>query len=169
MTTDKFFAIEIWPPHGEVLRVLGFNEERAFSLFETFCHIDYQQDGAVSVEEFHKHLGLPVTKFSERIFGILDMDGSGQLDFNEFAVGVWNYSTYDTILVTKLAFDIFDVDRQGTLDIYECDALLRMVYDTNRAPKDVLEEIDANDDGEVRGARREHVGARAVGAVRSLI
>jgi hypothetical protein len=32
--------------------------------------------------------GVPQTKFSERIFGVLDMDGSGALDFAEFAVGV---------------------------------------------------------------------------------
>lgn len=66
----------------------------------------------MSVEEFHQYLGVPQTKFSERVFGILDLDGSGALDFLEFAVGVWNYCTYDTRLITKLAFDIFDIDRK---------------------------------------------------------
>jgi len=47
----------------------------------------------MSVEEFHDYLGVPVTKFSERIFGVLDTDGSGALDFGEFCVGVWNYCT----------------------------------------------------------------------------
>ena len=59
------------------------------------------------MEEFHSYLGMPVTKFSERVFGILDADGSGSLSFEEFSVGVWNYCTYDVRLVTKLAFDIF--------------------------------------------------------------
>ena len=66
----------------------------------------------MSVEEFHQYLGVPQTKFSERVFGIIDLDGSGELDFLEFAVGVWNYCTYDTRLITKLAFDIFDIDRK---------------------------------------------------------
>ena len=66
----------------------------------------------MSVEEFHQYLGVPQTKFSERVFGILDLDGSGALDFLEFAVGVWNYCNYDTRLITKLAFDIFDIDRK---------------------------------------------------------
>ena len=48
----------------------------------------------MSVEEFHEYLGVPQTRFSERVFGILDLDGSGALDFGEFAVGVWNYCTY---------------------------------------------------------------------------
>lgn len=37
---------------------------------------------------FHSYQGVPQTKFSERIFGVLDMDGSGALDFFEFSVGV---------------------------------------------------------------------------------
>jgi len=35
----------------------------------------------------------------------------------EFAVGVWNYCTYDEHLITKFAFDIFDVDHMGKLDL----------------------------------------------------
>jgi hypothetical protein len=50
----------------------------------------------MSVEEFHDYLGMPQTKFSERVFGVLDADGSGALDFEEFSAGVWNYCTYDT-------------------------------------------------------------------------
>ena len=67
-----------------------------------------------------------------------DTDGSGVLDFKgwcgvcsgvpprasvsacpltEFSVGVWNYCTYDEHLITKFAFDIFDVDRMGKLDL----------------------------------------------------
>ena len=46
--------------------------------------------------------GFPATKFSERVFGILDMDGSGQLDFREFMIGVWNWNTYDATGITKL-------------------------------------------------------------------
>jgi Ca2+-binding EF-hand superfamily protein len=83
--------------------------------------------------------------------------GNGTLSFDEFVVGVWNYSTYDIRLVTKLAFDIFDVEHQGELDLYECDAMLRMVYDVEdiaeiegppSGPK-ILEEIDVNGDGVV--------------------
>ena len=42
-------------------------------------------------------------------------------------------------LIVKLAFDIFDVDRQGVLDLYECDALLRMVYDVEVSSKQTKE------------------------------
>ena len=29
------------------------------------------------------------------------MDGSGQLDFREFMIGVWNWNTYDATGITK--------------------------------------------------------------------
>ena len=44
-----------------------------------------------------------------QVFGILDMDGSGQLDFREFMIGVWNWNTYDATGITKLAFNTMDV------------------------------------------------------------
>lgn len=54
------------------------------------------------MDEFHQHLDSHATKFSERVFAILDQDMSGMLDLREFVVGVWNYCTYDTKLVSKV-------------------------------------------------------------------
>ena len=62
---------------------------------------------------------------------------------------MWNWNTYDAGLITKLAYNIFDVDGCGVLDMAECDALLRMVYETNRADKELLAKMDVNGDGEV--------------------
>lgn len=42
------------------------------------------------------------TKFSERVFTILDQDLSGMLNLREFIIGVWNYCTYDVTLVSKV-------------------------------------------------------------------
>ena len=42
------------------------------------------------------------------------MDGSGQLDFREFMIGVWNWNTYDATGITKLAFNTMDVDQKGS-------------------------------------------------------
>ena len=48
------------------------------------------------------------------------MDGSGQLDFREFMIGVWNWNTYDATGITKLAFNTMDaVDQKGSIDLHE--------------------------------------------------
>lgn len=60
------------------------------------------QKQKVSVGEFHGHLNAQATKFSERVFAILDQDMSGLLNLREFIVGIWNYCTYDVTLVSKV-------------------------------------------------------------------
>ena len=149
MKPDKYFKTVAWPENEETLTMLGFSFDNAFKIFEAFIEIDADNSSEMSVEEFHRYLGQNVTKFSERVFGILDTDASGMLNFKEFAVGVWNYSTYDEHLITKFAFDIFDVDRMGKLDLAECDALIRMVYDVEQADPEIMEKIDRNKDGEI--------------------
>lgn len=57
------------------------------------------------MDEFHGHLGCQATKFSERVFSILDQNQSGNLDLREFVTGVWNYCTYDSKLVSKVAIE----------------------------------------------------------------
>ena len=103
----------------------------------------------MSVKEFHHWLKYPLTKFSERVFGMLDLDNSGFLDFNEFLIGVWNWNTYDATGITKLAFNTMDVDQKGSIDLHEADAMLRMVYASRKADPLLLKQIDINGDGEV--------------------
>ena len=77
---------------------------------------------------------------------------------------MWNYCTYDVKLITKLSFDIFDVDRIGKLEACECDALLRMVYDVDDLDEiegppsgvELLAEIDVNGDGYKTKRERKH-------------
>ena len=64
----------------------------------------------ISVGEFHGHLNAMPTKFSERVFAILDQDMSGLLNLREFIVGIWNYCTYDTTLVSKVSFLLLAFD-----------------------------------------------------------
>jgi len=149
MKPEKYFRTVCWVELEETLTILGFSYDNAMNIFEAFIEIDADNSAEMSVDEFHKYLGQDVTKFSERVFGILDTDGSGMLNFKEFAVGVWNYCTYDEHLITKFAFDIFDVDHMGKLDLAECDVLVRMVYNCNRADPEIMAKIDANKDGEI--------------------
>ena len=149
MRPDKYYDSVIWRDLGETLQILGFTYDSGFDVFAAFIDIDDDNSGEVGVGEFHKWLGFPATKFSERVFGILDMDGSGQLDFREFMIGVWNWNTYDATGITKLAFNTMDVDQKGSIDLHEADAMLRMVYASRKADPLLLKQIDINGDGEV--------------------
>jgi serine/threonine-protein phosphatase 2B regulatory subunit len=145
----KYFNKKIMPEMKETFGILDFNYNRAFELFRAFIGIDFDNSGEITVGEFHSFLGLKETRFSERVFGILDLDESGALEFKEFVIGIWNFCTYDALLITKFAFDIFDVDNIGKLQLAECEALLRMVYDEADADPELMRKIDADGDGEI--------------------
>jgi Ca2+-binding EF-hand superfamily protein len=107
---------------------------------------------SVDLEEFHSWYSFEITKFSSRIFGIVDLDGSGDLNFTEFVVGLWNFLTFDRMAITKFVFDIFDVDKKEHLTEPECDALVRMLYNQEEVSpeiKEVLRVMDADGDGKV--------------------
>ncbi|CAM9217683.1 unnamed protein product [Hapterophycus canaliculatus] len=66
------------------------------------------------------------------------------LDLREFTIGVWNYCTYDTTLVAKLLFDIFDVDKRGKVTMAELDAMIRMLHGSPDADPDLLKLLAVN-------------------------
>ena len=49
----------------------------------------------VNIAKILIHLKLEKTFFTKRILSLLDADCSGDLDFGEFLVGVWNYCSID--------------------------------------------------------------------------
>eukprot|EP00903_Cladosiphon_okamuranus_P019985 g18360.t1 len=148
MLPEKYFEVVVKKEHGELLGILGFSEEEAFEIFVQFISIDDDNSGEVSVDEFHGHLDSQATKFSERVFSILDQDQSGMLDLREFIIGVWNYCTYDVTLISKLLFDIFDVDKVGKVTMAELDAMIRMLYGSAEADPDVLRLLAVNGSGD---------------------
>jgi len=49
--------------------------------------------GSIGLPELLAHLDLPVTPFTQKVFSIFDDNGSGEVDFKEFVMTLWNYCT----------------------------------------------------------------------------
>ena len=62
-------------------------------LYKAFVRVDLDMSGEVATWELLEHLKVERTKFTKRIFRIFDEDDSGQIDFKEFVVALWNYCT----------------------------------------------------------------------------
>eukprot|EP00968_Pinguiococcus_pyrenoidosus_P005821 scaffold380_cov272-Pinguiococcus_pyrenoidosus.AAC.10 len=135
---ENYYLTVVADELEETLLALDFTREDGSVLYHAFRDIDTDKSGEISVEEFHEYLGVTQTRFTTRVLGILDTDASGSIDLKEFIVGVWNWCTYDVRLIAKFAFSIFDVDHTGVLSIYECDALLRMLFDTEECDEELL-------------------------------
>ena len=76
MMPSEYWEEIAWPENRETLEVLRFTHDQALTIFRAFVDVDRDCSGEMSVEEFHEYLGVPITRFSERVFGIIDLDGS---------------------------------------------------------------------------------------------
>lgn len=72
----RVYKETVYPENRDTLEGLGMSYDDGLAMFELFCEIDEDASEAVSVGELHAALGIPPTKFSERVFGVLDEDGA---------------------------------------------------------------------------------------------
>ena len=88
--------------HKPMFQRLGFSSWGANGMRKLFCAIDEDHSGEISIREFLKYFDLDRTKFSKRAFAIFDADSSGELDFKELTMSIWNYCTLTTMtLMTR--------------------------------------------------------------------
>ena len=78
----------------------------------------------------------------------MDEDGSGDIDFSEFVLCIWNYCTLDLKSLIKFAFGLFDADGSGTMEynefllglkgpLFSALERIRMVLEENRIYRDM--------------------------------
>jgi Ca2+-binding EF-hand superfamily protein len=54
-------------------------------------------------------------------------DGSGEVDFQEFVIAIWNYCSFSQPALITFAFDLYDNDSSGNIDVSEGQRMLREV------------------------------------------
>ena len=69
----------------------------------------------VDLHEFWAYLDVDRTTFSERAFSLFDEDGSGEIDFEEYLLSVYNYATHNKNSLITFAFDLYDLDGSGEI------------------------------------------------------
>lgn len=79
--------------HETCFSLLGLTKSHLKKLTSVFKRIDLDDSGSIDIQEMMVKLKLEITPFSKRIFRVLDSNGSGQLDFFEFTVSLWNFCT----------------------------------------------------------------------------
>jgi len=134
----------------DALNILPKSIER---LYEVFVQIDRDGSGEISIGEFfryfsHKRRFPQKSKFSKRVFQIMDADASGELSFVEFVVALWNYCTFTKASLLRFAFELFDADDSGFIDLDEMKLLLRECYGKHKykktqAARHILNELES--------------------------
>lgn len=133
---------------------LNLKLPEAQRLLEKFQDIDTDCSGCISTEEFFAFICMEQTPFAKKLFGIIDQNDSGEIDFNEFLVGLWNVCTFDDDSLLRFAFNLIDKDSSGYVDNEEIEQCVRDVHGTRFDKrlvghiKKVLKKYDKNKDGQ---------------------
>ncbi|KAK3594672.1 hypothetical protein CHS0354_016337 [Potamilus streckersoni] len=84
------------------------------------CH-----DERIRLGKFKDALGLRKSFFAERIFHLFDQEKSGCIGINELMDGLHMLTNGSPMLKLQILFNVFDVDGNGTIDVYELRTVLK--------------------------------------------
>lgn len=89
-------------------------------------------------EKVYKQLypqGNP-SKFSQYVFDVFDEDNSGFISFTEFLLSVSSISEGDLGKRLHMAFKIYDVNSDRSIDFKEMSKVIEALYELRAIPKD---------------------------------
>ena len=135
-------------------QMVGKDEkEKLAQMFKTF---DKNGDGKLDKQEiqqgYEKYNGMIISDEEiDEIFGNIDVDGSGYIDYTEFvasAIDMQNLLTNDKL---RRAFDMFDHDGSGSISAEEIKEVLGLTdnEEMNEKIKEIIRQVDENGDGEI--------------------
>ena len=132
------------------------SQEELFELKEIFCAFDKNCDGRLTKEELHEGLNkiyhvTNITNSLDCLMKTIDTDNNGFIEFEEFVRASIDKEKLLTEKNLKIAFDLFDRDKNGAIS---CSELKYVLGEFNGKVKEsvwrnMINEIDLNGDGQI--------------------
>ena len=141
---DKYYTPPYIPTnrHWEItFASLGFNRSTIEKFWRLFCRINNCTD-TIRLEHFLEYFDLDWTPWSERCFKNFDTNGSGEIDFLEFMITVWNICTFKIDSLSNFTFDMYDLDSDGELSLPEIERMVQELYGEGGGKQCLKEAID---------------------------
>uniref|UniRef100_A0A0G4FHK8 EF-hand domain-containing protein n=1 Tax=Chromera velia CCMP2878 TaxID=1169474 RepID=A0A0G4FHK8_9ALVE len=104
-----------------------FNPDQIRHIHKSFKAISARRDddGVIDLEEFSSALGMEVNELSRQLFRSFDVNSDGVLNFREFLQGLSIMVLGSEKERLRLAFNIYDIDRDGSISRDELYSLCR--------------------------------------------
>lgn len=131
------------------------SKEERDRLTTAFKLIDKNHDGKLSRDEMNAELRKTMPRDqadakAREIFQNCDADGSGFIDYTEFLSAGMRLDSASNTSTLKAAFAMFDTDGSGSISLDELRNILGADFlETDEAWRNLLQEADANGDGEI--------------------
>eukprot|EP00271_Cylindrocystis_brebissonii_P019778 TRINITY_DN6209_c0_g1_i1.p1 TRINITY_DN6209_c0_g1~~TRINITY_DN6209_c0_g1_i1.p1 ORF type:complete len:563 (+),score=127.06 TRINITY_DN6209_c0_g1_i1:542-2230(+) len=127
-------------------------EDEVKGLQAMFRAIDTDNSGAISLEEFRVGLRKSGTQMTEheveRLLAAADLNNDGLIDYQEFVAATMHMQKVDHERHLRTAFDTFDTDGSGQLDVEELSQALGVKGDSTDLLT-IINECDENNDGQI--------------------
>lgn len=135
------YLLEMYPQTLAFLDLAGQSNK----LTEMFAMSDKNGNQQLSVGEFLLFCRVPKNRLSIRLFSLMDLDGTGSLDFREIILTVWHLCTLDHKGLEMLVFDLYDHDQDGKMDADDFARLMSDCYGTESVDKNpnILKLLDS--------------------------
>lgn len=100
-------------------------------------------------------------KFCGHVFKTFDTDNSSEIDFVEFLIAISITSQGDVREKLRMAFNMYDIDKNGCIDKKEMEKIIESIYDLlgeenrkgdnapNNRVKKIMDKLDINGDGKL--------------------
>ena len=128
---------------------VGIGARTVELLYEFFLAIDVDNSGEISLSEFFNFFRMKDTAFARRAFSVMDEDGSGEIDFGEFTITLYNFCSFTKEGLTRFAFELYDADGSGTIDMDEAMGILKEMfgrkYKTNATANKIAKQMESFD------------------------
>lgn len=116
--------------------------------------LDKDNSGTIERDEFTSIPAISTNPLASRLIDIFDIDGNGDVDFQEFITGLSAFSSKggqeDKL---RMAFRVYDIDRDGYVSNGELFIVLKMMVGGNLGEKELQQIVDktimeADEDGD---------------------
>ncbi|RMZ88823.1 hypothetical protein DV736_g3961, partial [Chaetothyriales sp. CBS 134916] len=140
----------------EIVSGSNFDRDEVDRLRKRFMKLDKDNSGTIEREEFLSLPQVSSNPLATRMIAIFDEDGGGDVDFQEFVLGLSAFSSKgNKEEKLKFAFKVYDIDRDGYISNGELFIVLKMMVGSNLKDQQLQQIVDktimeADGDGDGR-------------------
>ena len=120
-------------------------ERDLIQAYRSFKRVDANGDGRIQKKEFADAFKLTHDVFLDRLFMLLDADGTGFVDFREFVVAMGSFHLSNSTGRVRFAFRLLDLDDNGSVSKEEFCACIKASVDMFQRSKKGQQRANEND------------------------
>jgi len=127
----------------DIVHGSNFDKDEVDRLRKRFMKLDKDNSGTIEREEFLSLPQVSSNPLATRMIAIFDEDGGGDVDFQEFVLGLSAFSSRgNKEEKLRFAFKVYDIDRDNYISNGELFIVLKMMVGSNLKDQQLQQIVD---------------------------